>query len=589
MFCSLHSPDFHAYIKKEVLRLVPGISSAITEEGKRLLELKYLLPNESLQDRLSNSCSAFASNVSHAERLAYYLSQGWFMFATPLLANGGTSRGLPISCFLLLMEDSLDSIGDSYKEMMYLSALGGGLGTTVKLRSKGMPTSKGSETTGVIPYIKVAESITLATQQGLTRRGAQAIYLNCDHPEIIEFLSLRDATGGDINRRAPYLHLGVNVTHKLKRAVRENLDWELIDPNSKQVVEVIKARYLWSEILKCRMEQRGEPYLFFIDDARDQSPYTPEDAKDINGSNLCTEIVEVTSTDKTAVCGLSSANAAKCDEWCEDPLFISDLVEMLDNVLQVFVNQAPEYLHKAKNSITWERSIGLGLMGLAEYKQSKNLLFSDNCCLEIQKHIHKQAVQASEKLGISRGIPEAALHLGRRNTNLIAIAPNASSSIMLGTSPGIEPYKSNCFSVKQGELLYEFRNPSLKQALKEYGEDTEETWEYIKSDKGSVQNLNYLTPWEKEKFQTASEIDQLDIVRLADQRQPYVCQAQSLNLFFDPEADPRYVNKVHLAAMDSKVKSLYYCKTSAIVQIKSTSVACPIDPIERAACVSCEG
>lgn len=600
MFCSLHNKLVHKNMFSSIKSSNHQISASITEPGEMLLMDKYVMGDETVEDRLINACVAFATDHDHASRLAKYIENGWFMFATPLLSNGGTSRGLPISCFLNYVPDSCDGLADHYAENIFLSTMGGGIGSHWSdVRSKGEITSKGSETTGVIPFIKVADSQTVAFNQGKTRRGAYAAYLDVSHPEILEFVGMRSSTGGDVNRKCLNIHHGVNITNEFMRAVVEDKLWTLTDPKSGRKTEIVKARDLWTRILQKRVEDRGEPYLFFIDTARADTAYTYEDSVHINGSNLCTEITLATTEDKTAVCCLSSVNLAKFNEWHTCGEFISDLVEMLDNALEVFINQAPPQLHKAVRSATWERSIGLGMMGLHSYLQSEGITYEDDVSY-IYNHIYTQANTASIRLGTYRGIPKAAEHLRRRNTHLIAIAPNASSSIMLGVSPGVEPWRSNCYSIKQGGVLFEIKNPALERMINVSSGHRELMWQEVRVGNGSVQHVDWLSDEEKELFQTAFEINQYDIVEAASFRQEYVDQSQSINLFFDSEASPTYINDVHIQAWSQGLKSLYYCRTQASNKVESTAIqttrgdidpscGCPIDPVEREACPACEG
>ena len=602
MFCSLHTESEHEWLVEEwVGDKRPTLATAITPMGRELLRAKFLLFGERPEDRLAHACVAYASDRAHARRLASYISKGWFMFATPLLANAGTNRGLPISCFLNYVPDSRQGLANHYAENIWLSTLGGGIGAHWSdVRSKGEETSAGSETTGIIPFMKVADSQVRAFRQGKTRQGAYATYLSISHPEIMEYIRMRSADGGDTTRKCFDTHVGVNITDAFMKAVQAGEDWVLRDPHSGAAMEILSARSLWASILKLRMTDRGEPYLFFIDTANEYSPYL---GNDIKGSNLCTEITLRTDSQRTAVCCLSSVNVRKFDEWVNDERFIADLVLMLDNVLDVFIQQAPPTLHRAVRSAREERSLGLGAMGVVSYLQHKMLPIGSDT--HIFEHINKQAHHASVDLAKQIGAPTLtnSSRLGiapRRNLHLTAIAPNATSSLMLGVSPGIEPYLANYFTQVQGATMSSNKNPELEALAVSKGLDVDAMWADVAKHGGSIQSLDYFTEEEKNVFRTFEEINQLELVAAASRRQVYIDQAQSFNVCFSPSADPKHVNEVHLAAWagvegGDPLKSMYYLipqvtdkvETTASQAVRSEDAACSIDNKDE--CLACQG
>lgn len=606
-FCSLYPQPSHRNRVENLLDLVPHIDASISHQGHRLLDEKYLLPDETANRRLANACVAFGTSFVHSQRLAEYIRKGWFMFATPLLTNGGTTRGLPISCYLNYVPDSLEGLADHYRENIFLSTSGGGIGAHWSdVRSKGSETSAGSETSGIIPFIKVADSQVLAFKQGVTRAGAYAAYLDVSHPEILEYLGIRSADGGAVARKSLHIHIGVCLSDAFMQAVEYGDVWDLIDPHSKVVTDTVLARDIWGAILSKRMTDRGEPYLFFSDTANEASPYVRDER--IHGSNLCTEIMLHTSEEETAVCCLSSLNAAHYDEWKHDGQFIADIVEMLDNALTVFIANAPPELAKAVLSAERERSIGIGLMGLHTYLQKNNLaMSSSNNDWRISQHISDHAAMASVNLGRRRGIPHRCGGIGTRNLHRTAIAPNSSSATMLGVSPGVEPWRANVFTEAKDALFYEVRNQQLGEIFNELG-NPEDLWEEVRLNHGSVQKMTVLTDKQKAVFKTFAEINQLDIVDRASRRQPYIDQGQSINLCFNADADPKYINEVHLAAWKgckdgAPLKSLYYVRTNVVDKVEDTSVqakrgeqyaedygvSCPLNPEAAEECLACQG
>jgi len=543
-----------------------------------ILRDRYMLPEEeSAQESFARACMAFADNKAHAERLYKYVSNLWFMFASPLLSNGGTDRGLPISCFLNYVPDSREGLASHYTENIWLSSMGGGIGGYWgHIRSQGQSTSKGNKTTGVIPFMHVVDSQMVAFNQGATRRGSYASYMDVSHPEIIEFIEMRKPTGGDINRKNLNLHHGINIPDKFMRAVEDDKDWDLIDPNSKQKVKTLKARSIWIKILEARMTT-GEPYLMFIDTV---NRGLPKELKDkglkVNHSNLCSEITLPTSEDRTAVCCLSSLNLEYFDEWSKDEMFIEDIVRMLDNTLTDFIKKAPDNMWRAVNSAKSERSIGLGAMGFHSHLQRNGIALQSPMSMgpniKIFKHIKKKCDEANLLLGKERGEAPDLKGTGKRFSHMTAIAPNASSSIICGnTSPSIEPLRANAFSQKTLSGSFLIKNKYLEKLLEEKGKNTKDVWKSIISSRGSVDSFDFLTAQEKNVFKTAIEIDQAWLVDLAAERQKYICQAQSLNLFFPPDVNVRRLNNVHKRAWVKKLKTLYYCRSEAIKRAENIS------------------
>ena len=572
----------------------------LTESGKTILKDRYLLPTEaSPQDGFARAAKTFADDQAHAQRLYDYASKLWFMFSTPVLSNGGTTRGLPISCFLNYVDDSREGLADHYTENIWLSSMGGGIGGYWgNVRSQGMATSIGNKTTGVIPFMHVVDSQMTAFHQGATRRGSYASYMDVSHPEIVEFIEMRKPTGGDIHRKNLNLHHGINITDAFMEAVQKGDSWDLIDPHTKQVIKTTDARTLWIKILETRIAT-GEPYISFIDTV---NAALPESQKKLglkfNHSNLCSEITLPTAKDRTAVCCLSSVNLEYFDEWKDNKLFIEDLVRMLDNVLEHFITSAPSYMWRAVNSARCERAIGLGAMGLHSYFQKREVAMDGEKSKDINeyifKHIHNEAQSANEKLGAERGSPADMEGTGLRHSHVIAIAPNASSSVICGgTSPSIEPLRANAFSQKTLSGTFLMKNKYLERVLIRHDRNNKEVWKSIVTNGGSVQHLDFLSDEEKKVFKTAIEMDQRLLVDLAADRQQYICQSQSLNLFLPPDVDTKTLHGIHLRAWKGKVKTLYYMRSQALKKVENLS-----SQIERtirqdyqqeeAACVACE-
>ncbi|MGC2857174.1 ribonucleoside-diphosphate reductase subunit alpha [Novispirillum sp. DQ9] len=555
----------------------PSRDARLTVFGKAVLEDRYLLPGESYQDLFARVASAYGDDDAHAQRLYDYISKLWFMPATPVLSNGGTSRGLPISCFLNEANDSLDGIVGLWTENVWLAAKGGGIGSYWgNLRSIGEKVGEVGKTSGVVPFIRVMDSLTLAISQGSLRRGSAAVYLPVNHPEIEEFVELRRPTGGDPNRKTPNLHHGILVTDAFMRAVDADADWPLISPKDGAILRRIKARSLWIRILLARIET-GEPYVIFSDTVNKALPeHTRLAGLTVKTSNLCAEITLPTGTDhlgneRTAVCCLSSLNLETWDEWKDEPQFIEDVMRFLDNVLQDFIDRAPDSMAKAKYSAMRERSVGLGVMGYHSFLQARMVPFESVMAKvwnrTIFKHIQVQADAASKTLAKERGpCPDAADYgMMERFSNKTAIAPTASISIICGgASPGIEPNAANSFTHKTLSGSFNVRNPHLKALLAEKGRDDEETWTSITVNEGSVQHLDCLSQDEKDVFKTAFELDQRWVVDHAADRAPFIDQSQSVNLFLPANVHKRDLHQLHFQAWKKGVKSLYYCRSKSI-------------------------
>tara|TARA_A100001201_G_scaffold141143_1_gene135850 strand:- start:5260 stop:7026 length:1767 start_codon:yes stop_codon:yes gene_type:complete len=568
------------------------------------LKDRYMVGDEtSPQEAFARAAMAFADDDAHAQRLYDYVSNLWFMFATPVLSNGGTKRGLPISCFLNYVEDSREGITDHYVENAYLSSFGGGIGGTWSdVRSQGTKTSKGSESTGVIPFIKVVDAEMLAFSQGVTRRGSYAAYLDISHPEIEEFLDVRKPTGGDTNRKSINLHHGVVVPDAFMELIHSatkypDFDdgWDLVDPHTQQVKKRVSARALWVKILQNRMET-GEPYIMFEDAVDAGLPdFQKRKGLKVNHSNLCSEITLATDEERTAVCCLSSVNLEYFDEWRTHSAFIPDLIRMLDNVLTSFIENAPDQLERAKFSAMRERSIGLGAMGFHAYLQKNNIPFESaqatGANFTMFEHIKTHAVETTRKLAVEKGACPDDDTCTVRNAHLLAIAPNASSSIICGnTSPSIEPFRANAYNQKTKSGSNLNKNKFLEKVLDNYDKNTEETWKSIVVNKGSVQHLDFLSDWERMVFKTAVELNQSWVVEHAATRQEYICQSQSVNLFFPPDVSKADLHNVHMLAWAKNLKTLYYLRSEAISRADVVSNLVKREVIfEQQDCLACEG
>ena len=556
----------------------------ITDFGRATLDDRYLLPGEGYQDLFARVSSFYGDDAGHTQRLYDYMSRMWFMPATPVLSNGGTTRGLPISCFLNEASDSLDGIVGLWNENVWLASKGGGIGSYWgNLRSIGEKVGQNGKTSGVIPFIRVMDSLTLAISQGSLRRGSAAVYLPVTHPEIEEFIEIRRPTGGDPNRKALNLHHGILVPDAFMRAVEADEEWALTSPKDGSVVRKIGARNLWIRILTARVET-GEPYLIFSDHVNNARPEHHKLAGlEVKTSNLCSEITLPTGIDqhgrqRTAVCCLSSLNLESWFEWKDDPLLIEDVMRFLDNVLQDFIDRAPAEMERAKYAAMRERSVGLGVMGFHSFLQSQNVPFESVIAKVWNKrmfaHIRGQADNASRMLADERGpCPDAAEYgVHERFSHKMAIAPTASISIIAGNaSPGIEPIAANVFLQKTLSGSFTVRNRHLQQLLALKGHDTDEVWSSITLNTGSVQHLDFLTEQEKSVYKTAMELDQRWVIEHAADRTPFICQSQSVNIFVPANVNKRDLHQMHFMAWKKGLKSLYYCRSMSIQRADTVS------------------
>lgn len=600
--------------------LAPERDGLLTDFGRATLADRYLLPGEGFQDMFARVAMYFADDSAHAQRLYEYISRLWFMPATPVLSNGGTARGLPISCFLNESPDSLRGIVGLWNENVWLAARGGGIGSYWgNLRSIGEQVGHNGKTSGVVPFIRVMDSLTLAISQGSLRRGSAAAYLPVSHPEIEEFIELRRPTGGDPNRKTPNLHHGVLVSNDFMRAVEEDGEWKLTSPKDNVIVRKIRARDLWIRILTARIET-GEPYIVNIDHVNDARPLHQKMAGlEVKTSNLCSEITLPTGTDKwekerTAVCCLSSLNLETYGEWSDNPHIVPDVLRFLDNVLQDFIDRAGTDFARASYAAFRERSVGLGVMGFHSFLQSRNIPWGSAMAKawnrRIFKQLRTQADAASKELAQERGAcPDAADYgIEERFSNKLAIAPTASISIICGgASPGIEPIAANLFTHKTLSGSFAVRNKYLEAVLQAKGRDEDDVWSSIAINEGSVQHLDFLSDDEKEVFRTAFEIDQRWLIEHAADRAPYICQAQSLNLFLPADVHKRDLHRLHFMAWQKGVKSLYYCRSKSIQRAEADaamlrpaggSVAVPLvgrvngreqrQPVDYEECLACQ-
>ena len=579
----------------------------LSEFSLKTLEDRYFVEGEtSPQEAFARAAKAFADDDDHAQRLYDYASKLWFMFSTPILSNGGTTRGLPISCFLNYVEDSREGLTNHYTENAFLSSVGGGVGGCwTGVRSVGSKTSNGSESTGVIPFLKVVDAEMLAFSQGVTRRGSYAAYLDISHPEIEEFLDVRKPTGGDVNRKSTNLHHGVMIGDDFMQLIENATrnpgfddSWSLIDPHSGEVKKVVPAKTLWVKLIQNRVET-GEPYIVFRDTVDEAVPeFQQKLGLRVHQSNLCSEITLPTDKDRTAVCCLSSVNLEEYDEWKNNDLFIPDLVRMLDNVLEHFIQNAPDQLSRASYSAMRERSIGLGAMGFHAHLQRHNIPFESAMAkgknLQMFGRIKSEAVRATQQLAAERGDCPDGMGSGLRNSHLLAIAPNASSSIICGnTSPSIEPYRANAFTQKTKSGSSLLKNEYLENILQDLGQDTDEVWKSIITNSGSVQHLDFLDEWTKEVFKTAVEIDQRWVVEMAGDRQEFICQSQSLNIFFPANVSKAELHAIHMMAWKRGVKTLYYLRSEAFKRAETVSDEVLreriLESIDDEGCLACEG
>jgi ribonucleoside-diphosphate reductase alpha chain len=556
----------------------------LTDFGKAVLQDRYLIPGESYQDLFARVAGYYGDDAEHAQRIYDYASNLWFMPATPILSNGGTNRGLPISCFLNETSDSLEGIVDIWNENVWLAARGGGIGSYWgNLRSIGESVRGNGKTSGVIPFLRVQDSLTLAISQGSLRRGSSAVYLPVDHPEIEEFIEIRRPNGGDPNRRTLNIHHGVVIPDAFMEAVERDDIWELRSPKDRAVISIVNARELWIKLLVARIET-GEPYLLFIDNVNNHIPeHHKKLGLNVKTSNLCSEITLPTGKDhlgnqRTAVCCLSSINLEKYDEWKDDKDFIPDIMRFLDNVLQDFINKSPDTMAHARYSAERERSVGLGAMGFHSFLQARSIPMESVMAKvwnkKMFKHIREQANVASRVLAEERGPCLDAEEVGamERFSNKLSIAPTASISIICGnSSPGVEPYAANVFVQKTLTGSFTVRNKHLLALLKEKGQNTDEVWSSVATNEGSVQQLDFLTEEEKDTFKTAPEINQSWVIEHAADRSEFICQAQSINVFMPGNVQKKYLHDVHFAAWKKGVKSLYYCRSTSVQRSEKVS------------------
>ena len=573
----------------------------LSEQAKKLVEDYYCRKKEtSPQEAYARAAVAYSyGDMDLAQRIYDYVSKGWFMYASPVLSNAPRpdekAKALPISCFLTYVPDSLEGLIDHSSELRWLSVKGGGVGghwSDVRAVSNKAP--------GPMPFLHTVDADMTAYRQGKTRKGSYAAYMNVDHPDIIEFLNMRVPTG-DVNRKNLNLHNAINITDAFMRAVERGETWDLIDPNDKTVRETMPARKLWEQILEVRY-RTGEPYLNFIDTANRALPQTQRDlGLKIHGSNLCNEIHLATSEDRTAVCCLSSVNVEKFEEW-RGTTMIRDLIRFLDNVLQFFIDNAGDEISRAKYSAQRERSLGLGAMGWHAFLHKKRIPFESESAQVwnnvVFQYIQKEAIEESLTMGKQRGEAPDMEGTGRRNAHLLAIAPNANSSIICGTSPSIEPLKANAYTHRTRAGSHLVKNKYLEEVLEEKGKNTDKVWTDIITNGGSVQHLSFLNQNEKDVFKTAIEIDQMKIVDQAGTRQRFLCQGQSVNLFFSAGAERKYLHTVHFNAWRRGVKGLYYLRTETTQKAENVAEKVQRDALRdyqtqelqsQEECVACQG
>ncbi len=554
----------------------PARDSMLTEFGKETLTDRYLLPGESFQDLFARVADCYADDEEHAQRLYDYISKLWFMPATPVLSNGGTNRGLPISCYLNSVDDSLEGIVGTWNENVWLASRGGGIGTYWgNVRGIGEPVGLNGKTSGIIPFVRVMDSLTLAISQGSLRRGSAACYLDISQPEIEEFLEIRKPSG-DFNRKALNLHHGVLLSDAFMEAVRAGEEWQLTSPKDGSVRSTIDARSLFQRLVETRLAT-GEPYIVFSDTVNRTMPrHHRELGLKVSTSNLCSEITLPTGrdhlgNDRTAVCCLSSLNLEKWDEWNDDKRFVEDVMRFLDNVLQDYIDRAPDEMARAKYSATRERSVGMGVMGFHSFLQLKGIGFESPMAkvwnLKMFKHISAKANEASMVLAEERGACPDAEEMGvmERFSCKMAIAPTASISIICGgTSACIEPIPANIYTHKTLSGSFVVRNPYLEKLLKQKAKDTTAVWNSILEKGGSVQHLDFLTAEEKAVYKTSFEIDQRWLLEFAADRTPFIDQAQSLNLFIPADVDKWDLMMLHFQAWEKGIKSLYYLRSKSV-------------------------
>jgi len=561
--------------------------SLFDQLGIKRLQESYMREDEtSPQQRFAFVSEKFGSNKEHAQRLYDYASRHWLSYSTPILSFGRSARGLPISCFLPYLHDSSSGLVDTLSEVNWLSMLGGGVGIGIGIRSAD------DKSVGVMPHLRTYDASSLAYRQGRTRRGSYAAYLDISHPDIHIFLEMRKPTG-DPNMRTQNLHHGINIPDTFMQIIENSMkdpnyddSWELKDPHNGEVREVVSAKELWQKILELRM-MTGEPYLHFIDTSNRAMPQFQKDlGLSIKQSNLCSEIILPTDKDRTAVCCLSSVNLEYYDDWKDSKLFLRDIAEMLDNVLQYFIDNAPDSISRARFSAERERSIGIGALGFHALLQKQNTPFEGVIAKSINnqifKHIRTKLDEANLQLGQERGEALDARGTGRRFSHLMAIAPNASSSIIMGnTSPSIEPYRANAYRQDTLSGAHLNKNRYLDQIIRQYcdtppvdgklGMDYDEVWSTIIANDGSVQHLEWMDDWTKDVFKTSMEIDQRWVIEHAADRQQFIDQAQSLNVFFRPDSDVKYIHAVHFLAWKLGLKTMYYCRSEKLAKADKVS------------------
>jgi ribonucleoside-diphosphate reductase alpha chain len=588
----------------------PNRDTLFDELGTTRLRESYMMDQEiSPQERFAYVSKTFSSNPEHAQRLYDYSSKHWLSYSTPILSYGRSKRGLPISCYLNFINDTAEGLVDNLSETNWLSMMGGGVGIGFGIRSAD------DKSTGVMPHLKMYDASSLAYRQGRTRRGSYAAYLDISHPDILLFLEMRKPTG-DQNQRCLNLHHGINITDDFMNIIEKSMiesdyndSWELKDPHTKEVRETVSARELWQRILEMRM-QTGEPYIHYIDESNRKLPQWLKNKElKINQSNLCSEVILPTNKDRTAVCCLSSLNLEYYDEWSKEPMFLKDVLEMLDNVLQKFIDDAPDSISRARFSAIQERSVGVGALGFHAYLQKKGLpwesALSKSTNIRMFKHIRTGLDEANKQLGSERGEAPDAVGTGLRCSHVMAIAPNASSSILMGnTSPSIEPWRANAY--RQDTLSGSFLNKNKyldmlikKKCQEDSSVDYDKVWSTIIANDGSVQTVKCLDDYEKDIYKTAMEIDQRWVIEHAADRQEFIDQAQSLNVFFRPDANISYLHAVHFLAWKKQLKTMYYCRSEKISKADKVSKRIERDIIKELdmtsiaagedTCLACEG
>jgi len=591
------------------IEINPAQDNLFDELGIARLKESYMMDNElSPQERFAFVSKTFSSNKEHAQRLYEYASKHWLSYSTPILSYGRSKRGLPISCYLNYIDDTAEGLVNNLSETNWLSMYGGGVGIGFGIRSAD------DKSTGMMPHLKMYDASSLAYRQGRTRRGSYAAYLNIDHPDILLFLEMRKPTG-DQNFRCLNLHHGINISNKFMQLIEDsmtdpNIDdsWHLRDPHTKEIKDTVSARDMWQRILEMRM-QTGEPYIHFIDTSNEKMPvWLKQLGLEINQSNLCSEIILPTNKERTAVCCLSSLNLEYFDEWSKDKGFLKDVLEMLDNTLSKFIEDAPDSISRAKYSAMRERSVGVGALGFHAYLQKKGMPFESavakSANMRMFRHIRSGLDSANLELGRERGEAPDAKGTGLRCSHVMAIAPNASSSIIMGnTSPSIEPWRANAY--RQDTLSGSFlnKNKFLDKLIKDKCEKNtnlnyDRIWSSIIANDGSVQHLRCLDDQEKEIYKTSMEIDQRWVIEHAADRQEYIDQSQSLNVFFRPDANITYLHAVHFMAWKKGVKTMYYCRSEKIGKADKVSrkiereIIQEIDMEALASgeeCLACEG